>query len=650
MNKESHVLSHFLLTRCFLCPFHFQSWQPGCSFTFNGLKQTLLSLQAGIESKLSNVSHLLVNYRTTRDILLLGNAILSQAKANFPDQIAHSLPEVAMKDLGLKVRVCYFDDALSLSVKFGPNQALIHSSEDASDANSANVIAFREWLKDHPFILTSLDSKGLEFDDVVVAFEFCRSVWDVTGKRVESLRMLRELYVAVTRAKRRVVILVRRKDSKMKLFLDSLDCDIEIIKDPKQFQAEFDTETSAETWHQKGLDLFDDEHFGLAASCFSAANAWGLSNWANAKHLISFGNRSEAADAYRRAARYFTEELDYKRTLDVLKELSYCPPWDERDNSLFDTAQSAVPSHFSRHDTVRLALIRDCWDEINIGDLMDPDTSTLFAGHKTHPKLVSKVRTCREEDRREISKVLPSIIAHYYLTVQNYSSAVVLYISSNEVKLAVDATKSAVDSAKTTDIHIHEIILKWSQNDHAMRNFHEESYVPLLVCLYSSPLKAAESAGKKCLQTFGRRVIMFALERAEIGSMHLYDFHPTEFRTEVNTSLESTFGSCIDVVQWYIGKHDYDNANEYVQQKSKKISDDDMLNIISLDKKIRPGNLMSGKSILRNYMSQIHNSSMIFVNVTDALLLLHYQNSSAGKFCLMQYAVPFCPNRALAMP
>jgi len=568
-----------------------QMISPGCSFKFDGLKQTLLSLQAGIESRLSKVSHLLVNYRTTRDILLLGNSILTVAKRHFPDQIAHSLPEIAMKDLGLKVRICDFDDATSLSVSFGHNQALIHS-EDSSGSSSDNVVTVRQWLNDHPFILSALDSKGLEFDDVVVAFEFGRTIWDVTRQKEESLRMLRELYVAVTRAKRRVVVLIKRKDIAMRSFFRGLGCDIETINDPKQLQVEFDCETSAETWYQKGVDLFEEGHFGLAASCFAAANNWGLSNWAKGKHLKSLGDRREAAGAFRRAARHFFEELEYKRTLDVFQELSYCPPWDEKDNLIFDAAQSEVPTHFDRHETVRLSIVADRFQNIEIRDLKDPDTSTLFAGHKDHPKLKNMIRKCTEDDRYEVSKLLPSIIAQYYLTVQNYSLAVELYIRSKEIKLAIESTKSAVDSAELSDFHVRESIKAWSQNIRSIRNLNGESYIPLLIRMYSSPMEAAKSAGKKCLKTFGRRVVIFALEYANIEMANLYDFHPTEFRTEVNIYLESTNSRCIDIVKWYIDKHDYDNANEYAQQHWKQISNPELLDIISLDCKIRPGNVV----------------------------------------------------------
>ena len=80
-----------------------------------------------------------MNYRTTRDVLLLGNAILSVAKKNFPLQIAHSQPEVAMKDLGMKICTCDLEEALSVSVKFGHNQAMIHSGDD-SDAYRDGIV------------------------------------------------------------------------------------------------------------------------------------------------------------------------------------------------------------------------------------------------------------------------------------------------------------------------------------------------------------------------------------------------------------------------------------------------------------------------------------------------------------------------------
>lgn len=135
----------------------------GCSFTFDGLKQTLLTLEPGIESKLKEVNHLLVNYRTTTDILALGNSILATARKFFPGAIAFAKPERARKDLGLKVTVCGWKAAFQAKAKFGEDQAFIYSTHTDPEKT---VSCAREWLDNHPFILSSLESKGLEFNDV----------------------------------------------------------------------------------------------------------------------------------------------------------------------------------------------------------------------------------------------------------------------------------------------------------------------------------------------------------------------------------------------------------------------------------------------------------------------------------------------------
>lgn len=169
----------------------------GCSFNFAGLKDTLLTVQQGIKSKLLTVYHLAVNYRTTKDVLLLGNEILAVAKRVFPDAIGFARPEISKKDLGIKVVLCDWEATFSQTgIRLGRNQALIYSSDDARGFEKAAS----DWIGSHPFILSSLDSKRLEFDDVIVAFDLNRKTWQVDKKKVASLRMMRELYVAVTRA------------------------------------------------------------------------------------------------------------------------------------------------------------------------------------------------------------------------------------------------------------------------------------------------------------------------------------------------------------------------------------------------------------------------------------------------------------------
>lgn len=320
---------------------------------------------------------------------------------------------------------------------------------------------------------------------------FGRKVWDTTSQTEESLRMLRELYVAVTRAKRRVVILTS-KDVAMRRFLSDLGCDFEEITDPKQFQLEFACDTRAELWYQKGVELFEEGRYDLAASCFASASRWDLSNWSRGKHLKTQGNTSEAAAAYRRAVRCFVEECNYKQALDVLQELSYCPPWEDSDNEMFDRARSGAPAHLSRHEVIRLCLVANRWDEIELRDLKNIDTFSLFIGYKDHPTLNSMIVNCTNEDRSEIGKVLPSLLARYHDRAQNYMTAVELYIRSKELSSAEVSTKKAVKSSKSCDMQVRGCLQAWQGASKAMQDFSKESYINLLIRLYESPMDVAD--------------------------------------------------------------------------------------------------------------------------------------------------------------
>lgn len=153
------------------------------------------------------------------------------------------------------MRICQWQEALKLEKqpRFGPNQALIYSSTSNSDgvANEMN-----KWLSSHPFILSSLDSKGLEFDDCVIAFDIERNAWAIDSGKVSSLRLLRELNVAITRARRRVVILCKTPEMKIFFTKTLQGCHIE-ESDANVALYEFDAATTSDEWLARGIELFD---------------------------------------------------------------------------------------------------------------------------------------------------------------------------------------------------------------------------------------------------------------------------------------------------------------------------------------------------------------------------------------------------------
>jgi ATP-dependent exoDNAse (exonuclease V) beta subunit len=81
---------------------------------------------------------------------------------------------------------------------------------------------------------------------------------------VDSLRLLRELYVAVTRARRRVVILYKQRDKAMRIFFESLKCDLE-MSEASVIMLEFDKATTNKEWFDEGSKHFNDEKYPLAA-------------------------------------------------------------------------------------------------------------------------------------------------------------------------------------------------------------------------------------------------------------------------------------------------------------------------------------------------------------------------------------------------
>jgi len=281
----------------------------GCSFKFDGLKQTLLAVTPGIESRLKKVHHLLINYRTTADVLRVGNIILDLAKKYFPNSIEYAQPEQATKDNNIKVVWCAWNDAFQIqNLSFGDNQALLCGADE--NGISKLIEASNEWLSNHPFILTTVDSKGLEFDDVVVAFDFKRNAWKIDKGEPISLNLLRQLYVAVTRAKQRVVILVNEGLSVMKDFFCNF-CQIP-YSDSKILLTEFDTRTSKEDWLLRGHKLFDNEEYLFASKCFQKGGCAEWELWALGRYYSRTISNQKASDHLRRCLGEFCNKGDYE--------------------------------------------------------------------------------------------------------------------------------------------------------------------------------------------------------------------------------------------------------------------------------------------------------------------------------------------------
>jgi hypothetical protein len=411
-----------------------QMISPGCSFTFDGLKETLLSLQPGIEGALSSVSHLSVNYRTTKDVLLLGNEILAVAKKTFPNAIGFASPEVSRKDLGFKVILCSWALALKQEVKLGKNQAFIFSSDDRGKAKEQAD----KWIGLHPFTMSSLDSKGLEFDDVIVAFDIDRKSWKVESKGEMVLRMLRELYVAVTRARRRVVILQSECDT-MCNFFSTLQYDFQTMGAHLVLQ-EFDSATTPAEWEEKGKELFEDRRFGDAARCFEKSGNEGFMKLAEGKSFQEKGDKKNAKKSFRTSIVAFHNRGHYGEALNVAHRLALSFDWDKADDAVVDACMELHASAKERYFVVSLELCRDKWERIQLDDFRDKKTAGLFEPHRDNLDLKRMIKFASESERKDIGDFLPLHIGDFHSNRGSHRDAVHLYMEGGDFDSAETST------------------------------------------------------------------------------------------------------------------------------------------------------------------------------------------------------------------
>lgn len=92
----------------------------------------------------------------------------------------------------------------------------------------------------------------------MIAFDAERKAWDINSGNVAVLRLLREIYVGGTRAKRRLVILVKTKQMR-EFFLSLEGCNIEETDATVAF-LEFESDTSRDEWKKKGNEFFEVRH------------------------------------------------------------------------------------------------------------------------------------------------------------------------------------------------------------------------------------------------------------------------------------------------------------------------------------------------------------------------------------------------------
>jgi len=337
-----------------------QTISEGVAFRFEALKdiffhQYLKGLPESQAKALTpNVWELTQNFRTHNSILFIARIIIDLIVFFFPSSIDRMKPETSMvfgpKPIFLESQadgdnfVAQLFDCDTTMVDFGAEQVILVRDEVTKEQ-------VQKMSGQNALVLTTLEAKGMEFDDVMIINFFSsspfRADWRVlenfenqsceltSRRRFDPMRHtmmnteLKMLYVLVTRAKKRLIIVdddvMARKPflnlllSKDLVEMKLLDADIKAL---------FSGKSSASEWIQKGETFMSKRQFANAKFCFSKGGDAKKENHANAAQLEQDGDRIQATDfkgavsLYSQSSELYLEinmQLDAARCLEKAK-------------------------------------------------------------------------------------------------------------------------------------------------------------------------------------------------------------------------------------------------------------------------------------------------------------------------------------------
>lgn len=419
---------------------------------------------------------------------------------------------------------------------------------------------------------------------MVVAFDHDRKTWNIESKRETSLAMLRELYVAVTRAQRRVVILVKEDIPAMAHFFESLECDLEAT-DNRIFK-EFDRDTSAEEWFDQAQRLYKNHQFSLAAPCFTRANRQDWSLLARGRDFLECGLKIEAERDLRRAARIFYEGRFYDEILVIFQILLGLTGgrWDPKDDKIFLDAITTLPATVPRRLVVRYSILREDFSSVHVSDLKDHDVCQLIMKYRHEQWLKNIVADCSPHDRQAITSVMPMVVFDFHMAQEQYLDACRVALSARDFKLAETPVGKVL--ATTKEDFQAEVIVSmaelWKEaaSDPGLGVLPRTSHAVLLGQLFSAPKQLSSSTKALCTSVLGKEVVLLAVDRANLERTELLDFGPKKFSEEVDAYLVHKFERhSLKVVQWYDKNGHPALASKFALERVAQWSHEDLMRI-----------------------------------------------------------------------
>lgn len=311
------------------------------------------------------------NYRSHQGILSLASFVMGLIWKGFPETVDKLEPEIGNLSgprplllIGVDFGLLHSSNAghATYSVgtaDFGAEQAIL-----VRDTNTK--IALQDQIGDVALVFTILDSKGMEFDDVIL-WNFFTDCPDQTGVRsLEILKNnpanfdprkhgdmcseLKNLYVAVTRARNQLFMIEGSETTAawiLKLFADDASQALVDVTRPEHhdFKMKLDLMRPGSSmdpvgWRRRGDELMHQSYYIQARMCFRKANYAHGETLADAYILEEQGDSCKDSEGFTRnlegAAKHFRKANLVEEAARVLAKLDRFEDaanlWSEHEN------------------------------------------------------------------------------------------------------------------------------------------------------------------------------------------------------------------------------------------------------------------------------------------------------------------------------
>ena len=288
--------------------------------------------------------HLAENYRSHQGILGLASFVMRMLWSTFPETIDKLTPEVGQIHgpipvffLGCEAGILASNDVHDsnqdkLTMDFGAEQVVIVRDQDTK-------VKLNAALRDKALVLTILQSKGMEFEDVFLwnfftdtlcpgGWRALCTLWTASGhfdakKHTRMCSELKHLYVAITRARIRLSIVesegslaaqvagVLKQDQSSPLVEVTNSSNPDFIKELVSLRS---IKHDPERWSARGQEFMQRRQYDDAAICFRRAKDKCGETCANAyiseergRRFTSAGKTEAARVSFRDAVQKFME-------------------------------------------------------------------------------------------------------------------------------------------------------------------------------------------------------------------------------------------------------------------------------------------------------------------------------------------------------